>query len=202
MTICKSCGIAYLDGEAHTCRGEPTGAALYFGAGRSLHVSLMMFGAVAGVIWAIVPWVLVDMIHPVGQAATVFVAGAITGVVMSQLLAIPLAGRGRPGTLLLGILSYPVAAFVFGVLISIVQWVVKATFGVTYRAMSDGFAPIESGVGLAVRATFWPFALVLVPLAMWTTHQLKTIIDMKAAKSALPNKRMQPSTPICEGRRG
>jgi hypothetical protein len=33
---------------------------------------------------------------------------------------------------------------------------------------------------------------VLVPLAMWTTHQLKTIIDMKAAKSALPNT-YQPS---------
>ena len=196
MTVCKSCGIAYLDGEAHTCRAEPTGAALYFGADSSLSMSLLMFGAVAGVIWAVVPWVLVDMIQPVGQAATVFASGAITGVIVSRLLAIALAGRGRPGTLLIGVLSYPIAAFIFGVVISMVQLLVKGAFGVTYRAVRDGFAPVHAGVGLAVGATFWPFALVLVPFAIWTTHQLKLIIDLKTATGVLPNNRMQPSARI------
>ena len=182
MPVCRTCGVAHLDSEAHACEATANGAALYFGVGHTRRVSLMMFGAVAGAIWAIVPLVLLDMFHPVGQAITVFVAGVMTGIVMSQLLAITLAGRGRPATLLAGVFAYPVAAFVFGMLISIVQWLAKGTLGVTYRVMRDGFAPIESGVGLAVAATFWPFALVLVPIAVWTTHQLKNIVDMKAAE--------------------
>jgi hypothetical protein len=170
--------MVYLESESHVCTSAPAGAALYFGSSLSLPARLMLFGALAGVAWAVVPWFLIDMIRPPGQAVTAFASGAMTGALVALLLAFPLRQSGPAGTLLVGVLSYPLGAFIFGFVTSIVHLLVSRAFGVEYRFVESGFAPVRVGLSLAgYAALFWPFPLILVPLALWTTYQLKRVIE-------------------------
>jgi hypothetical protein len=84
---------------------------------------------------------------------------------------------GRIGALGAGIVALPVGAFVFGVTISVVQLLAQAVFGGHYRTLSDGFEPIQSGFALAIASTLSYFGPLLVPVAMWTTWQLKIVVD-------------------------
>ena len=56
---------------------------------------------------------------------TVIVSGVLSGVIVSFALVAPLAKSSRGKTILLGALSLPLGAFVFGVLLSLVQWLVR-----------------------------------------------------------------------------
>jgi hypothetical protein len=91
--------------------------------------------------------------------------------------------------------SYPLAAFVFGAIMSVVHSLLKAGFGLSYEFAKGGFAPVRAGLDLALGGLWplWPFATSLC-LSQFGRHtQLKTVLDSKTATRALPNNRLQPS---------
>jgi hypothetical protein len=103
------------------------------------------FGLVGGLVWAVIAGVIDELFRSRAETLTVLTSGAMSGVAVSLMLFVPLARFGRLGSVLLGIASLPLGAFVFGVLVSVVQWLTGRLTGETYRFIAYGFTPFEVG---------------------------------------------------------
>ena len=90
MPICHRCGIACFDTESHRCSREASGAAVYFPKELVPRTRLVLFGAVSGGLWSVVPVFFVELWKPFGQAATAVLVGAVVGVLMAYSLMLPL----------------------------------------------------------------------------------------------------------------
>src|SRR5262245_6579300 len=86
-----------------------------------LTIRSVVFGVVAGGLWSLLPGIFTQLSRPAEQAITVLLAGVVTGVLITLALSIPLKQAGVVRTTLLGILALPFSAFLFGVLLSVVQ---------------------------------------------------------------------------------
>ena len=131
------------------------------------------FGIFAGAIWSIMPGTFSSLYWPAGQAITVVVAGVITGILTSLVLSIPLQRAGRLRTLLLGVIALPLGAFLFGTLVSTVQFAWQLATGVSYRFVRRGFDPLGTGLTAAMYSSSNVLALLLIPLAIGTTFLLR-----------------------------
>jgi hypothetical protein len=137
-----------------------------------------IFGLIAGLIWSVIPGILLKEFKSFGETIAVLVTGAITGLLVSIALYIPLKKFKSwigffLGSLFFGIIALPLGAFLFGVLISIME---TALTGLP-SYFNESFSPFSDGVFLAAMSTFSFYGIVFLPLAMITTFFLKIIIS-------------------------
>jgi predicted membrane protein len=143
----------------------------------------LRWGTAYGVVWSLAPGILSELMRQPGQAATVIFAGAITGVLVACALTPALTRSRMWQALLLGLLSLPLGAGLFGFTISWIQCVVMNLTGVHYRfvmqiveAPGYVFAPLKAGRDFALYSTLSPFGLLFIPLAVLTTLHLRSRI--------------------------
>lgn len=137
---------------------------------------VITFGVFSGLIWSAIAAVLGDLFQSVGVAVTVFISGILTGILVSLALRSPLQAFGRWSSFVFGALSLPVGAFIFGVIISVVQLVASKITGTGYPVIEPTFSPFEIGAMYAFISVISLFALGLFPLAVLTTFILRAVI--------------------------
>ena len=103
-------------------------------------------------------------------------SGLLTGVMVSLLLVLALAKSGRGTAILLGALSLPLGAFVFGVMIWLVHWLVPVLGRRECRDVAPIFSPLAVGAQYALVSMISVFAFILFPMAIGTTVWLRRVI--------------------------
>ena len=136
---------------------------------------VLRFGAVSGLIWSIFPAAL-RQVRSLNEAATYVLAGVLVGILTSLILASALKRRGRAAAIFLGALSLPLAAFMFGVLVSVIQWLVREATGTAVGFAAYGRNPVFVGAEFSVYASISIFAPVLFLLAVGTTLLLRRFV--------------------------
>jgi hypothetical protein len=145
---------------------------------------VIVFGTTAGAFWSVVPGGLSELFDSLGESISVVISGMLTGILVSAVLFRPLQHVRITGTLFLGFLSLPVGAFVFGVIISIVQLLINILTGISYRFIEYGFKPLHVGIDYAGFSIVSIFALALIPLAIFTTTCLKWSLPVSKRQEA------------------
>ena len=178
MPGCPRCGVIYVDSEVHSCRVEPYGVALDLPARWSARGSLAVFGLLFGLVWAVVPWATFGRLQSLESVPLAFISGAVTGVVMAFLIRSLLRGLRRLGPLAIGVLALPIGTFVYGaVLATIVAVVPQLLPG---RGPLSRGNPLYAGFGAVLGLLIvWPLLIVLVPAAIWTTWQLRALVETR-----------------------
>ena len=171
MPICPECGIAYMDDERHSCEPEPSTVSRLLPSHWSRRRSLTVFGIIAGLVWAIAPFAF-DGFRRVDLLPLTAIAGPTTGIIMSFAMARALRGLGREGTLVVGLFVLPAGTFLFGT----VLWLASRLVPGTPLDGSPAAAGAQSVLGLA---WVWPLTLLVTPLAMWTTFQLRALVKAR-----------------------
>lgn len=138
----------------------------------------LRFGAVSGLIWSIFPAAL-RQVRSLNEAATYVLTGVLVGILTSLMLASVLRRRGRAAAIFLGALSLPLAAFTFGVLVSIVQWLVWEATGTAVGFAAYEVDPVSVGVEFSFYASISIFAPVLFSLAVGTTLLLRRSVSQE-----------------------
>ena len=139
------------------------------------------FGAASGLIWSIFPAAFTQVLDSPKEAATYLVAGVLVGILASVALASVLLRSGRAAAILLGALSLPPAAFLFGVVLAMVQWLIREATGTAIGFAAYQFAPASVGVQLFVYASISIFSPVLYPLAVGTTLLLRRFVGQNSS---------------------
>lgn len=147
---------------------------------------ILTFGFISGAVWSLVPGILSELFRSPGETATVVLSGALSGVLVTGLLAVGLPRVSGKGRILLGLFSLPVGAFAFGFIISFIHLVVESLFDVRYRFVASEFMPIRTGIGYAVGSTLWFPAFVLLPLAVFTSRLFFRVRLAQSGRGALP----------------
>ena len=137
---------------------------------------ITIFGALSGLIWSVVPGFICDLFKSRSEVIAVLIAGVLTGIVVSLLLSRPLRRLSRRGSLWLGALALPLGGFCFGVSISFVHLAASHIKSVAHIFGQYPFAPLTQGVSFAVLSVISVFAVVLFPLAIYTTFVLRRFI--------------------------
>jgi hypothetical protein len=150
----------------------------------TLRVSLI-WGTIYGVLWSLAPGVLSELLsfaRP-GEAMTVILTGILTGVLVSAALAPLLRPAKRWHAAVLGVLSLPLGAWLFGFVISWCHWGVMKLTGIHYRFVMQiveppghVFGPLQTAGDYALYSTLSPFGLLLIPLAVLTTLHLHSLV--------------------------
>jgi hypothetical protein len=133
---------------------------------------MLFWGAIYGTLWSLAPGVLSELLSVArpGEAMTVVLTSILTGVLVSAALA-PLLPRTKHWhAAVLGVLSLPLGAWLFGFLISWCHWGVMKLTGIHYRFVMEIVEP----PGHALYSTLSPFGLLLIPLAILTTLHLRS----------------------------
>ena len=130
-----------------------------------------MFGFVSGLCWSVVPGILAELFESRADVPATMVAGAIAGVTSAFLLSV-VAKLGRVLTVILGLLSLPFGAFVFGFTFAVISRFLPALTSGS-RALIE---PWTLGFNYALLSVISIFAVVLFPLAVATTFFLRAYI--------------------------
>jgi len=150
--------------------------------GIPLRVTLL-WGAIYGALWSLAPGILNELLRMSrpGEAMTTILTGIITGVLVSVTLAPFLRKTRHWQAALLGILSLPMGAWLFGFLISWCHWGVMKLTGIHYRFVMQiveppgyVFGPLKAARDYALYSTLSPFGLLFIPLAVLTTLHLRS----------------------------
>jgi hypothetical protein len=142
--------------------------------------TFLMLGSLYGAVWSLVPGYLSELLSMPGEAATVILSGAMTGIIVSAALVPVLARCKRWQAIGLGVLALPVGAWLFGFVISCIHWVVMKVTGMHYRFVMQIveppgyiFNPLQTAKLYALYATLSAFGIVFIPLAIFTTLHLR-----------------------------
>lgn len=140
----------------------------------------LVWGAGAGALWSLIPGILSEMMRPPGQAATVLVSGALTGLLVSGALAPFLVRARRWQAVGMGLLSLPLGAGLYGSILPWLHWAILKVSGVHFRCVMEiveppghVFDPLGSALFLVGYSSFTWFALLCYPLAVLTTLRLR-----------------------------
>src|SRR5689334_6681125 len=82
---------------------------------------VLAFGFVSGLLWSVVAGLLADLFSTRADVPATIVAGIIAGIVTSSVLALLVARFSRGLTIILGLLSLPLGAFLFGFALALVN---------------------------------------------------------------------------------
>jgi hypothetical protein len=141
---------------------------------------VVVWGGLYGILWSLAPGILSELLKRPGEAATVFLSGAVTGILVSYALGPWLARTNRAVATLLGILSLPLGAALFGAVISWIHRGILMFTGIHYRfvmqieeAPGFVFSPLQTARDYALFASCTPLAIVFLPLAILTTFHLR-----------------------------
>ncbi len=133
---------------------------------------IMVFGYLSGVLWSFVPGILADLVNSRADVPAVLIAGVVSGVATSTALAAVVLRTGRWLTLVSGLLSLPLGAFVFGFSHALVGRLLSPNSGGVH-----GFPePWNLGATYALLSVLSVFAVGLFPLAVASTFLLKKFI--------------------------
>jgi len=146
--------------------------------------SQVKIGAIYGAIWSLVPGILSELLWHPGQAASVVASGIITGVIVTCLVS-PLLVRARWWqAVILGMVSLPLGASLFGLIVSSMHWLIFKATGVQLRFVMQTveppgylFDPVDVAFEYVTHSTTTFFAIGLIPLAILTTLHLFRRID-------------------------
>jgi len=131
------------------------------------------FGAASGLLWSTFPAAFTQVLDSPRETATYLIAGVLVGIFASLSLDSVLKRSGRAAAILLGALSLPLAAFMFGVFLTMVQWLIREATGTAIGFAAYKFAPSSVGAQFSVYASISIFSPVLYPLAVGTTLLLR-----------------------------
>jgi hypothetical protein len=132
---------------------------------------ILVFGSVSGLLWSVAPGVLADLFSSRADVPATVIAGIISGVVTSAILAAVVTRFGRGLTVVFGLLSLPVGAFVFGFTLALIDRFLPLLRGT--RALVE---PWTLGFNYALLSIISVFAVGLFPLAVVTTLFLRWFI--------------------------
>jgi len=143
----------------------------------------LAWGVAYGAVWSLAPGFLSELLRNHGEAVTVVLAGAVTGALVTLLLAPFLTRSKWWGAVLLGVVSLPLGAGLFGIIVSWIQWMVMRTTGTHYRFVMQVveppgyvFGPLKAGGSYAIYSTCSAFAILFIPLAILTTLHLRQML--------------------------
>jgi hypothetical protein len=114
---------------------------------------------------------------------TVVLAGAAAGVLLTMGLVWPLR-RWPSLTALWALFALPSGAFVFGVLVTTFQLGIKYALGLEYRFARGTVTPFSAGLMMVGGLRYYAIGLLLLPFAVATMYQLKTVVDDDARLDA------------------
>jgi hypothetical protein len=136
----------------------------------STKAKIIIFGIISGLIWSLIALGF-TFFNLVKDFALISSAGILTGLAVSFLLKVPLTKFGRWWTLVFGLVSLPLGAFIFGIVFSLLnlsEWLNGSQYEILNAVLIGGeFALISV-------ANLW--AIFLFPLAIITTFLLRVII--------------------------
>ena len=135
----------------------------------------LTFGIISGLFWSVAPLVLGENMGSLSEIVSVLISGILTGIIITSFLSTILPLRSKNATAAFGLLALPAGAFVFGVILTVCMWLLRAISGSIYR-YSEGFNPIENGLNYAVASFLTVFAFAFIPLAIMTTFILNNIL--------------------------
>ena len=131
-----------------------------------------MFGLFSGLLWSVVPGTLANLFESQANVPGTLLAGLVAGLVTSLALASVVARFGRVFAIVLGLLSLPLGAFIFGFAFEVI-----ARF---FPTLSSGdrtyLQPWRLGLNYAMLSVISIFAVGLFPLAVFTTLFLRWVI--------------------------
>ena len=132
---------------------------------------VITFGIISGLIWSVVAGGLNGLFDSAKASVLVVLAGALTGLTVSLALKAPLTKFGRWWTLVIGLVSLPLGAFIFGVVFSILDvsdWLKGSQYGIFNAIVIGGYFALLSVISIV--------AIFLFPLAVFTTFLLRVVI--------------------------
>jgi hypothetical protein len=141
-------------------------------ASMSTTAKVITFGIISGLIWSLIPGGLNELFSSVKESGLVLFAGILTGIGVSLVLKIPLARFSRWWTLIIGLISLPLGAFIFGIVFTLLDLVFGDLNGGDYKL----FGAFSVGIEYALVSVISLFAVILFPLAVLTTFILRAII--------------------------
>jgi MFS family permease len=133
---------------------------------------ILVFGSVSGLLWSAAPGLLADLFSSPADIPATIIAGILSGVVMTAILATVVTRFGRGPTVIFGLLSLPLGAFVFGFSLSLITRFVPALTSGTREFIE----PWTLGFNYALLSVISFFAMGLFPLALITTLMLRSFI--------------------------
>ena len=133
---------------------------------------ILTFGSLSGLTWLVVPGILAELFISRADVPAVLIAGLVSGVATSIALGAVVTRTGRWLTVMLGLLSLPFGAFVFGFSLALLgKFLPALTSG------SRGFPePWNLGFTYALLSVVSVFAIGLFPLAVASTFLLKRVV--------------------------
>ena len=133
---------------------------------------ILTFGSLSGLTWSVVPGILDERFSNRADLPAVLIAGLVSGIATSIALGAVVARTGRWLTVVLGLLSLPFGAFVFGFSLALLgKFLPALTSG------SRGFPePWNLGFTYALLSVVSVFAMGLFPLAVASTFLLKRFV--------------------------
>jgi hypothetical protein len=140
----------------------------------------VLFGIVSGLIWSVVVEVFVlsalsDKPDTWGGLFVKLGSGVAAGVIVALLLKSLLSRSGPSTTIICGLLSLPVGAFLYGFLLALMQMLANTFTGVGGTSVS-GLNPVEAGVVFAGVSCVSFLSIFFLPAAVITTFLLRTFI--------------------------
>jgi hypothetical protein len=131
-----------------------------------------LFGLLSGLLWSLVPGTLANLFESRANVPATLLAGIVAGILTSLALASVLGRFGRILAVVLGLLSLPLGAFIFGFALEII-----AHFFSTLSSGDRTFLqPWRLGLNYAVLSVISIFAVGLFPMAVLTTFFLRRVI--------------------------
>jgi hypothetical protein len=144
----------------------------------STTAKIITFGIVSGLIWSVIA-TGPELLNSVKDFILVLSAGTLTGLAVSLILKVPLTKFGRWWTLVFGLISLPLGAFIFGIVFSILnlsEWLNGSQYGIFNAVLIGGDFALISVANLC--------AVYLFPLAIITTFLLRIVIHSARKHSA------------------
>lgn len=131
----------------------------------------VQFGLLSGFLWSLIPAIWLHGGQPTSRMGVIStLAGIVTGILVSLILAPLLTRVGYLGAAVVGVLSYPLSTFLYGFVITWIQFGLMSGGTQAFRSNGGGFAPIMAGTQYAfLSLTIWPLCL----LAITTTLALQ-----------------------------
>jgi hypothetical protein len=138
---------------------------------------VLAFGLISGLVWSFAVVLLFQHNQLLARGLDLpgmLVAGAISGVATSAILAPILRRAGGGWSVFSGLLSLPIGAFLFGFSCGLFSHLFPEYSSGNYASIS----PWMLGCAFAAASVATAFALVFLPLAVATTYLLRAYLNL------------------------
>jgi len=134
-------------------------------------------GAALGSLWSLVPLIVMANIRSPWEFLVHCLAGVLAGAVVSCLLAETVLADRKSSTLVPGIISLPLGAFVFGTIAGFLDGFLSCILQGQVDLPLIWLVSIVTGGYCIFETTLSPVAVISLPLAIGSTYVLKWAIN-------------------------